>query len=119
MLNDAKVEKVRCEADHAVVEVDHKGRSVEIETELVLVSVGRKAVVPQGFPGEINQRGYIVVNEKFQTAVPNIYAQATSSGIQLAHLAFKGMGQNMFNSLPEMNGLCQVVYTSPGLHLSA
>src|SRR5690554_4444860 len=90
VLNDAKVEKVRCEADHAVVEVDHKGRSVEIETELVLVSVGRKAVVPQGFPGEINQRGYIVVNEKFQTAVPNIYAAGDIiGGIQLAHLAFE------------------------------
>jgi len=118
VLTGAKVENVRQEADHAVVEVDHKGRSVEIETELVLVSVGRKPVVPQGFPGEVDPRGYIVVNEKFQTAVPNIYAAGDIiGGIQLAHLAFEegwAAVNNMFGE-PARNEwfVPSCVYTSP------
>ena len=90
VLTGAKVESLRHEADHVVVEVEQKGRAVEIETELVLVSVGRKAVLPQGFPGEVDRRGYIVVNEQFQTSVPHIYAAGDIiGGIQLAHLAFE------------------------------
>lgn len=90
VLTGAKVESIRHEADHVVVEVEQKGRAVEIETELVLVSVGRKAVLPEGFPGEVDRRGYIVVNEQFQTSVPHIYAAGDIiGGIQLAHLAFE------------------------------
>lgn len=90
VLTGSKVEKSRHESDHVVVEVDQKGRPVEIETELVLVAVGRKAVVPEGFPGEMDHRGYIVVNGRFQTSVPHIYAAGDIiGGIQLAHLAFE------------------------------
>ncbi|MCK9526807.1 MAG: dihydrolipoyl dehydrogenase [Limnochordia bacterium] len=90
VLTGAKVEKLRHESDHVVVEVEQKGKAVEIETELVLVSVGRKPVLPEGFPAEVDPRGYIPVNGQFQTSVPHIYAAGdVIGGIQLAHLAFE------------------------------
>lgn len=90
VLTGAKVESLRHEPGHVVVEVDHKGKAVEIETDLVLVSVGRKPVLPEGFPADVDPRGFIKVNEQFQTSVPHIYAAGDIiGGIQLAHLAFE------------------------------
>lgn len=90
VLTGAKVQNMRHESDHVVVEVEQKGKAAEIETDLVLVSVGRKPVLPEGFPAEVDPRGYIKVNEQFQTSVPHIYAAGDIiGGIQLAHLAFE------------------------------
>ncbi len=90
VLTGAKVKSLRREPDHVVVEVEQKGRILEFETEVVLVSVGRKPVLPQGFPGELDQKGYILVDGQYQTSVPNIYAAGDIiGGMQLAHLAFE------------------------------
>lgn len=90
VLTSAKVQHLQRKSDHVVVEVEQKGRTSLIETEVVLVSVGRQPVLPQGFPGEVNKRGYIVVDGQYQTSVPNIYAAGDIiGGMQLAHLAFE------------------------------
>jgi dihydrolipoamide dehydrogenase len=118
VLTGAKVEGLRHESDHVVVEVDQKGRSMEIETELVLVSVGRKAVLPEGFPGDVDPRGYAVVNEQYQTSVPHIYAAGDIiGGMQLAHLAFEE-GWSAVNNMagePARNEwfVPSCVYTTP------
>ena len=39
-----------------------------------LVSIGRRAVLPPGFPGEIDPRGHVMVNGQFQSTIPHIYA---------------------------------------------
>lgn len=89
VLTEAKVAGIERGA-HARVTVEQKDRTAELEAELVLICVGRRPVLPDGFPGERNAKGYIQVNERFQTSVPNIYAAGDIiGGVQLAHLAFE------------------------------
>jgi len=56
------------------VAIEQKGRERILEVDRILVSVGRKPVVPGGVPSGIGWAGYIAVNESFQTSVPHIYA---------------------------------------------
>ncbi len=75
------------------MEVSQKGRTRAIEAERVLVSIGRRPVVPEGFKGELDRRGCIKVNPSFQTSLPHIYAAGDIiGGMQLAHLAFEEGG---------------------------
>jgi len=71
--------------------IDSKGKEVEIETDYVLVSTGRK---PNFGNLDLNKIGInytdlgIEVNASFQTSVPNIYAIGDVTGIlMLAHKA--------------------------------
>lgn len=90
VLTGARVQGVERREGSVLVEVEQKGRLSELEADLVLVSVGRRAVLPQGFPGEVDSRGYIKVNDQFQTSIPQIYAAGDIiGGVQLAHLAFE------------------------------
>lgn len=67
-----------------------KGKEQAVEAEMVLMAVGRKAVVPDGLAEagvEIGRRG-IVVDSRFETSVPGVYAIGDCNGIcQLAHAA--------------------------------
>lgn len=90
VLTKARVGKVERTADGLTVAIEQKGRERILEVDRILVSVGRKPVVPEGFPAELDGRGYIAVNESFQTSVPHIYAAGDIiGGLQLAHLAFE------------------------------
>ncbi len=89
VLTEAKVLGVE-RGQGAQVTIEQKGRSVELAADLVLVCVGRRPVLPEGFPGELDARGYVRVNERFQTSVPHVYAAGdVIGGVQLAHLAFE------------------------------
>ncbi|NMB00291.1 MAG: dihydrolipoyl dehydrogenase [Firmicutes bacterium] len=90
ILTGTKVQEVTRHSDYVTVQVEQKGKISEIEAELILVSVGRRPVLPGNFPGELTPRGYIVVNDQYQTSVRHIYAAGdVIGGIQLAHLAFE------------------------------
>lgn len=90
VLTGATVDKLTRGEDQVAVQVTQKGKPREIEADRVLISVGRKPVVPPGFPGEVSARGYLVVNDAYQTTVPHIYAAGDIiGGLQLAHLAFE------------------------------
>lgn len=72
------------------VAYEAKNKPGEIEVENILMAVGRKAVIPEGFTdagGDINKKG-IVVNDKFMTTIPGVYAIGDCNGVcQLAHAA--------------------------------
>lgn len=90
ILTGAAVQKVNHLGRGLAVEVSQKGRTRAIEAERVLVSIGRRPVVPEGFKGELDRRGCIKVNPSFQTSLPHIYAAGDIiGGMQLAHLAFE------------------------------
>ncbi len=90
VLTGAAVQKINRLERGVVVEVNQKDRTRAIEAERVLVSIGRRPVVPRGFTGELDERGYIKVNRSFQTSLPHIYAAGDIiGGMQLAHLAFE------------------------------
>ena len=70
-----------------------KGEVMEtIETDGVLVAVGRSPNTKELFAEGMDlnlQRGYIPVNERYETQIPSIYAigDVTAGSIQLAHNA--------------------------------
>lgn len=70
---------------------DKKGEQTA-EADVVLISVGRKpctaGLFTDGFHVNINERGFITVDEKFRTSVPSVYAVGDVIGrMQLAHAA--------------------------------
>ncbi|MFV0503354.1 MAG: dihydrolipoyl dehydrogenase [Lachnospirales bacterium] len=94
----------------------------EIEIDGVLVSVGRRANVDGLINDDINiamESGKILVNENYQTNIPNIYAIGdVIGGIQLAHVATaEGINAiaHMKNEKPHinMNVVPSCVYTNP------
>lgn len=73
-----------------IVEYEEKGKSKSVESEQVLMAVGRKAVVPEGLEalGVNLNRGFIVTDEKMATNVPGVYAVGDCNGrCMLAHAA--------------------------------
>lgn len=69
---------------------EHKGVSAEVEAGLVVMAVGRRAVIPDGVVAagmEVDRRG-IKVNDRFETNLPGVYAVGDVNGLcQLAHAA--------------------------------
>lgn len=90
VLTNASVAEVM-QAGHKVnLKIKHKGKESALEIERVLLSVGRKPLIPKGFLGELTEKGYLKVNDTFQTSEPHIYgAGDIIGGLQLAHLAFE------------------------------
>lgn len=72
---------------------EEKGKPAEAEADGILISIGRKPDTENLFQGEIKgrietDRGYLKVDEHYQTGVPGIYAIGDAiGGIQLAHMA--------------------------------
>ena len=57
---------------HPIPDTEYK-----FETDLVIMAIGAKAnpLLPKSTPGlELNQWGYITVNEHLQTSIPDIFA---------------------------------------------
>lgn len=71
--------------------VNVKDAAKEIKSELTLVSIGRKPALENlglDESGIEKEKGFVKVNEKYQTSVPNIYAIGDIVNTpQLAHLA--------------------------------
>jgi len=88
---DTKVISVKKLNDHCVVEVEFNGKKSTIETDIVLVAVGRKAhteTLKLDNAGIIHNNGRIIVNKHMQTNVPNVYAIGDCLGqVMLAHTA--------------------------------
>lgn len=76
-----------------VCRYEEKGKPAEAEADKILISVGRKPNTEELFGEGIKDRirmdrGYVAVDEHYQTGVPGIYAVGDAiGGIQLAHMA--------------------------------
>lgn len=90
LLNAAATAIEKLDEKQLKVGYEAKNKPGEIVVENVVMAVGRKAVIPEGFSevgGDINRKG-IVVNDKFMTTIPGVYAIGDCNGIcQLAHAA--------------------------------
>ena len=74
-----------------VCRFSEKGQEKEIRAQAVIVATGRKAytegLFAEGFGVDMN-RGLVLVNENFQTNIPNVYAIGdVTGGMMLAHAA--------------------------------
>ena len=88
----ALVRKIRLCADGSLACIfEEKGEEKQIETDGILVAVGRRPQTRGLFGPDFApdmERGYICVNENFETSIPGIYAAGdVTGGIQLAHAA--------------------------------
>lgn len=90
---------VRCLTDTKCVNFQDNGDSVSIDVEgpkgnetitadVCLVAIGVAPVLPGGMQPELDERGFIKVDERYQTSIGNVYACGDISGPPwLAHTA--------------------------------
>ena len=94
IITGAAVTEISFGENCLLVKYDLKGKQGEVEADNVLMSVGRRPVLPEGLAEtgvEIGRRG-IVVDDNMQTSVPGIYAIGdVNARCMLAHAAsFQG-----------------------------
>jgi len=88
------IKSIELKAESILAIVDTKGKEEQIETEKILVAVGRKPLTG-GFGLNtinvaLNNKGFIIVDNKLRTNLQNIYAIGDVAGMpMLAHKAFK------------------------------
>jgi dihydrolipoamide dehydrogenase len=94
VLLGAKAKGWEDKKDRAVVKVDHKGQEVSIDTDVVLVSVGRRpnsedlGLDRAGV--KLDGKGFVVADAQLKTNVPGIFAIGdVIGGMMLAHKASK------------------------------
>ena len=117
-LTSASVRKLLKENEHIQVVYEDKKGHTQIDTDCVVMAVGRRAVIPDGVRElgiEIDQRGFIVTNDSMETSRKGIYAVGDCNGkLMLAHVAAaqarKAMGQTV-----DLDVVPAVVFTNPEL----
>ena len=91
ILTGSKVLSVENKGDTAVVEVEAGGKKQKLETDLVLVAVGRRASTESlnlDKAGIKSERGKILADDHLRTNVPGVYAIGDCLGqVMLAHTA--------------------------------
>lgn len=90
-LTGHKVESVEATASGVKVTVSANGQQTALEAEQALVAIGfrpnSKGLGLEEIGVKINERGFVEINEKMQTSVPNIYAIGDVTGkLMLAHV---------------------------------
>ncbi len=124
VLAGACASKLEDSGDHKRLIVDCGGEEKAVETDLVLMATSRRAYTEDlGVEelGMVLERGCIVVNDRLQTSVENIYAAGdVRRGVGLAHLASHEGIVAVENALGADNGgsidydaVPGVIYTHP------
>ncbi|MBR5101582.1 MAG: dihydrolipoyl dehydrogenase [Muribaculaceae bacterium] len=123
IVTQAAVKAITKNDDLLVVSYDLKGKEASVECEKVLMSVGRKAVLPRGLEAvgvNVGRTG-IEVDDNMMTNVPGIYAIGDVNGkCMLAHAA-TAQGEVALSHI--MNTPCDInlaivpsaVFTTPEL----
>lgn len=112
--------KVKAISNNCVT-IENEDGEKNIDTEKILISTGRKTILPNGVKelGLINERGNIVVDNKMCSSIPDIYAAGDVTGYyQLAHVAIREgevVINNILGKYDEMHydAIPSVVYTNP------
>ncbi len=119
----AKVVRGELYEKGVTLNVEHEGNLQEMDGDLVLVAVGRKAYTKglglENIGIKINDRGMIVVDGNFKTSLDNIYAIGdVIDGPMLAHKASEegvALAEKIAGLQPHLEymSIPSVVYTSP------
>jgi len=121
---NTKVEKITKKNNGVIIEVSNKnGEKNKLETDVVLISVGRKPFTNnlnlENIGVELDKKGRVKVNKNFETNIKNIYAigdviegpmlahKAEEEGIAVAELIAGQSGHVNYDVIPG------VIYTSP------
>ena len=89
VLVDTKSEKVSVNKNGVKLELrSGKGEASTVEADVLLVAIGVDHLVPPGLDLKRNPRGWLEVNERYETSTPGIYAAGDIIGPPwLAHVA--------------------------------
>ncbi len=120
---NTKVEKISKNDQGVIIETSNKNSKNKIEADVVLISVGRKPYTDklnlEKIGVNLDKKGKITVNKKFETNVKNVYAigdvidgpmlahKAEEEGIAVAELIAGQSGHVNYDIIPG------VIYTSP------
>lgn len=85
----AKVEKLDDHGDSVTATITTKnGKVEEVTADVCLVAIGVVPVVPQAEGLQLSERGFVVVDDRYRTNLPGVYAVGDCiGGIMLAHTA--------------------------------
>ncbi len=85
----AKVDSLKDNGDSVTATITAKnGKVQEITADVCLVAIGVVPVVPDAAGLELTERGFIKVNERYETSIKGVYAVGDCiGGIMLAHTA--------------------------------
>ncbi|NLV20701.1 MAG: dihydrolipoyl dehydrogenase [Syntrophomonadaceae bacterium] len=117
-----QVQEIRSFEDHLLVLGRDKKETLQIETDQVLAAAGRKAATDGLRLDELgieNERGFIKVDENFETSVEGIYAIGDVIGGQmLAHVASEEAiaaveGMNRMDSHVAYHAVPACIFTFP------
>jgi dihydrolipoamide dehydrogenase len=87
VLTDTKVVKAEAGADSVRITA-HNQQPAIIEAEVCLVAIGVQPLLPAGATFKLTERGYIEVDERYQTSIPKVFAAGDIIGPPwLAHVA--------------------------------
>lgn len=93
-----------------------KNKEKNIDAEMVLTAVGRRAVLPEGLDAAgvaTDDRGYIITDEKMATTAPGIYAVGDVNGrCMLAHAA-TAQGRVALGLRQQLDVVPSAVFTTP------
>lgn len=114
--------KIITQAQVTAVDADHtvhytsKGKDIKIEADLVIGAVGRWPVIPDGAEEldiEADPKGFIAVDDHFETSVPGIYAIGdVNGGTLLAHAA-EAQARVVTGVSDTIGSMPAVVFTNP------
>lgn len=117
-ITGAAVTAIAAEADgkRAVTYTGKKGEAVVV-ADAVLMSVGRRAVVPDGLAEagiELTPRGFIAVNATtFETSRPGVYAVGDCNGLAMLAHAATAQSRRVFGEDVDMSVIPAAVFTEP------
>ena len=115
--------KVIKKNDKLSVSIENDGQTLEIDCDKILISMGRKpysyGLNLKNIGVEMDKKGFIQTNKKFQTSLNNIYAigdckdgpmlahKASEEGVAVAEILAGQAGQVNYGTIPS------VIYTFP------
>lgn len=102
----ARVDSLHDNGDSVTATITAKnGKTQEITADVCLVAIGVVPVIPSVVGLELTERGFIKVNDRYQTNVKNVYAAGDCiGGIMLAHTA-------SYEAEQAVEGMFDVEYT--------
>ena len=87
-LTNTKCVNFQDNGDSVSIDVEGPKGNETITADVCLVAIGVAPVLPGGIQPELDERGFISIDDRYQTSIPNVYACGDISGPPwLAHTA--------------------------------
>lgn len=79
-LTDTKVTQFKNNGDSVTLTVENQKGSQDLTAETCLVAIGVAPVLPGGIHPELDERGYVKMNERYETSMKNVFVIGDING---------------------------------------